>query len=485
VLKQCEGLTTAQIKGVPGLWEALSRYAVGDGDKALRIYDEFWWKMKLRERVIMDWTIRNYVRGRLRLNLGILQENLYKEEKERKDLLAALGLPDAKSLRSTKQFAEKLMHLGVDVEYKPNSKGDGLIPSFAKDDDFMRSRAGDPDPAVRLAIKGRLAFQSNIEITRTERLIRMARMTRGKMLVPLNFHAAHTGRFGGTEGINVQNFKKRSLLRRAITAPPGSCIVSADASQIEARLVGWLAGCKPIVDAFAAKRDLYSEFASVLFGRVVDKDRDKDERQVGKVSILQLGYQSGAAKLRKKLEGSGIVVSLEEAIDYVSTYRTTYKEIPELWRRVERALRACVVSGLSREVVLPNLLFTKEGIMLPSGRWIYYPNMRVNPESDQIEYWAAKYKVWKQLYGGSITENITQALARDVVTEVHVKYIDDVVMQGHDELVQLVPEEFAFDRLDETIAAMSVAPDYLEYPGLGKPPLSAEGYVSYYYASPD
>jgi DNA polymerase len=273
-------------------------------------------------------------------------------------------------------------------------------------------------------------------------------------------------------------------------APKGKRLVCVDASQIEARLVAWLAGCRTLTDTFAAGRDPYSEFAAIVFGHPVNRKDNPTERQVGKVSILQLGYQSGAAKLQKKLEGSGIVVGIEQATDYVDTYRSTYDEIPRLWRGMERSLRETVRSGLSRNYALENLLFTKLGILLPSGRWLYYPMLREAQEDEpannvfagQLVYWSAKYKVWKQLYGGSITENVIQAMARDVVTEVHATYIDDVVMQGHDELVQVVPEGIAPQRRLDTIREMSTAPAWCHHPTMGLPPLSAEGYISDCYA---
>jgi DNA polymerase len=489
-LKQCEGLRTDQIKGVPGLWDALATYAVGDGVKALKIYDTYWPKLSRREQVIQDWSIRNYLRGRLRIDIGLLHENLHREEAERASLLHQLGLESPQVLRSTKSFADHLMALGVDVEYKNGKKG--LIPAVAKSDEFMRTQAGSADPRVRLAVQGRLAFQSSMEITRTQRLIDMAEVTGGKMLIPLNYCAAHTGRFGGAENINVQNLKRGSLLRKAIKAPPGMKLVCVDASQIEARLVGWLAGCRKIADAFAAGRDLYAEFASVLYARPITKEKDPLERQVGKVSILQLGYQSGADKLQKKLEGSGIVVTPEQAVAYVSTYRSTYWEIRQLWKRAERTLLNVLRDdkGKPRQLVLPGLVVAKEGIKLPSGRWLYYPQLREvgidepanGVSAGQLVYWAARYKSWAQLYGGKIVENIIQAMARDVVIESQLQFIDDVVLQVHDDLVQVVPVEYAELRRQATIKALSTAPAWCKHPKLDYPPLSAEGYVSDCYA---
>jgi len=179
------------------------------------------------------------------------------------------------------------------------------------------------------------------------------------------------------------------------------------------------------------------------------------------------------------------VCSEEEALDYVTAYRTTYREIPAMWRAAERCLRACVEDQRARSFMIDGLIFTFQGIFLPSKRMIHYPAMRVDEDTGQLVYWAAKYKSWSQLYGGKIIENITQALARDVVTETHVKFRDDVVMQAHDEIVQLMPDDGrARARLDATIRDMSIAPDWLTHEGRGPPPLAAEGYVSYYYQNP-
>ena len=137
-------------------------------------------------------------------------------------------------------------------------------------------------------------------------------------------------------------------------------------------------------------------------------------------------------------------------------------------------------------------MFSKEGIRLPSDRWVYYPQLRTVTEAEianddrlapgQLVYWSSKYKSWVQLYGGKIVENLIQAFARDVVTEVHAHYAGDVVMQGHDELVQCVLAETAERRKVNTIRAMSVAPGWCKHPFMGYPPLSAEGYVSDCYA---
>jgi DNA polymerase len=323
-----------------------------------------------------------------------------------------------------------------------------------------------------------------LEISRTQRLLTMAQTTGGKMLVPLNYHAARTGRFGGSESINVQNLKKGSLIRRAIRAPDGFKLVSADASQIEARLVGWLAGCRNLTDAFRGGRDVYSEFASVAFNRPINKDDNPVERQTGKVSVLQLGYQSGGAKLQKKLEASGVVVDLATATFYVDTYRkAAYPEVPAMWYHAERLLRWCIQRKQAEQFMIEGLLFTHRGIKLPSDRWLLYDQMRIG-EGGVPEYYDTRYKMYKQLYGGRIIENISQSLARDVVTGVHAKFLDVVVMQEHDSLTLLVPAERAQEYYDDLIADMSLTPPWARHPVTGDLPLAAEGYVSEYYAKP-
>ena len=114
------------------------------------------------------------------------------------------------------------------------------------------------------------------------------------MPVPFKYSGAHTHRFSGDWSINLQNLPRDSELRKALRAPKGKVVVAVDTSQIEARINAMLSGQKDLVDAFREGRDVYCEFATVIYGRQITK-ADKVERFVGKTAVLSLGYGSGAA----------------------------------------------------------------------------------------------------------------------------------------------------------------------------------------------
>ncbi|MFN9909224.1 MAG: DNA polymerase, partial [bacterium] len=134
--------------------------------------------------------------------------------------------------------------------------------------------------------------------------MQIARRNRGRIPVPLKYYGAHTGRWSGTDKVNFQNLPsrdpKKKALKNAIIPPEGYVIINSDSSQIEARVLAWLAGQEDVVKQFANKEDVYSIFASSVYGRTITK-ANPTERFVGKTCVLGLGYGTGAAKLRHTL----------------------------------------------------------------------------------------------------------------------------------------------------------------------------------------
>ena len=143
----------------------------------------------------------------------------------------------------------------------------------------------------------RKAVKSRIAETRAQRFID-ATHDDGTISVPLRYYAAHTGRFGGTEKINMQNMPRNSELRKALCAPPGHLVFVADLSNIEARMLAWLADEDDLLAQFAAGDDIYSNLATEIYGRPINKHDDPTERFVGKTAVLGLGYGMGANKFR-------------------------------------------------------------------------------------------------------------------------------------------------------------------------------------------
>jgi len=300
------------------------------------------------------------------------------------------------------------------------------------------------------------------------------------MPVPYRYYGAHTGRFSGDGGFNFANLRRGSPIRDAIAAPKGWRIVHRDSSQIEARMVAWLAGCTRLTDAFREGRDVYSEFASRFYRRPITRT-DTRERFCGKTAVLSLGYGCGHEKFRHALfigaGGISVDLELQEALRLVFFYRDEYAEIPALWKRANRLLASMLEgSGDPVDATLPVVVRQRDGLALPNGLAIRYPHLRVEQmaltEGEQIVYDGPYGR--KRIYGAKMIENVTQALARIVVTDAMLRVACATgrhpIMSTYDSLDYCVreAEAEAFDRLLE--AEFAVAPPWAQ--GL---PLASEG----------
>jgi DNA polymerase I-like protein with 3'-5' exonuclease and polymerase domains len=294
-----------------------------------------------------------------------------------------------------------------------------------------------------------MGVKSTIEETRTERFIGIA--NRGMLPVPLRYYAAHTGRWGGDDKLNMQNLPRKSPLKKAICAPEGYVILDSDSSQIEARTLAWLAEQEDLVQAFERGEDVYRLMASAIYNKDPE-DVTKDERFVGKTTVLGCGYGMGHKKFRAQLKNFGVDLPAEECERIIYVYRETYPRIPMLWKSANNSLSAIlgnVSTPLGRDEVLA--VEGEEGIRLPNGLYLRYPNLRwveVNPgEKPQFVYDTRKGRsiVPNRIYGGKVVENVCQALARIVIgnqmLQVAKRY--RVVMTVHDAIGCIVPEREA------------------------------------------
>jgi len=265
----------------------------------------------------------------------------------------------------------------------------------------------------------------------------------------------------------MQNLPRSSPLKNAIEAPPGYMMVDSDSSQIEARTLAWLAEQNDLVEAFDRGEDVYKIMASSIYGKPVD-DIDKQERFVGKTTILGAGYGMGPTKFRAQLKVFGVDLPQEECERIISVYRQTYPMIPALWKQAGNALTAIAnnkTAPLGREGVLA--VEGVKGVRLPNGLYIKYPNLRrhVNDGgSEELVYDTKRGKavIPNRIYGGKVIENVCQALARIAIGEqmllVAKKY--RVVMTVHDAIACIVPEDEAAKGRALVEAAMRVRPKW-------------------------
>jgi hypothetical protein len=229
---------------------------------------------------LIDLTIRMFTDPVLQLDEGMLNVHLHKERQRKKELLENF---DKATLMSNPKFADLLTVHGVTPPMKKSPATGKETYAFAKTDEAFKALLGHENPSVQALVAARLGTRSTIEESRTERFIGIAR--RGAMPVPLRYYAAHTGRWGGDDKLNLQNLPRGSTLKKAILAPAGYMMIDSDSSQIEARTLAWLAGQDDLVEAFDRGEDVYKIMASAIYGRPV-ADITKDERFVGKTTIL-------------------------------------------------------------------------------------------------------------------------------------------------------------------------------------------------------
>lgn len=446
--------------------ERYAEYCCTDVEGTYRLFKHLKPLFPRSEFQIMDMTHRMYLEPKLELDAKLLAEAKQVEINKKAELLQKLsGIATKDVLMSNDKFADLLRGVGVDPPMKISLTTGKPTYAFAKGDpEFKAMREEyEDDPLVSLLLEARIGVKSTIQETRAGRLLDIA-LKFGKLRVPLNYYAAHTGRYGGTQKINMQNpprvVKKlgRAQIRYAMKAPKGHVVMAADLSQIEARIVSWLAECKILVDLFAAKADVYSAFATRAYKVEVVKGRSAEDdarRFVGKTCILGLGYGMGADKLKTTLNKDGVKVPLTEAQRFVSVYRDTYREIPELWWSLDRKIR--ILAGTGGKAEIGPVALTKGMVILPNGMPMYYNDL--THEND--EWWYRFGNEWRKLFGGKLTENIVQALARIVVMENMLTIRKELglqpVLQVHDELDYVVPEAQA-DRYAAAIGEIMAVP---------------------------
>lgn len=246
------------------------------------------------------------------------------------------------------------------------------------------------------------------------------------------------------------------LIRTAFIPSEGNKFVVADFSAIEARVIAWLAGEQWVNEVFATHGKIYEATASQMFGvpveRIVKGNLEYDLRQKGKVATLALGYQGGTSALIA-MGALQMGLTQEELPEIVQRWRQANKRICALWYAVDQAAIAAMQTA--RQQAINGLIFALEGdliygqsfltVRLPSGRKLFYPKPFL--KENQFGRMAIHYytvgqqtRKWEitSTYGGKMTENIVQAIARDCLAET-LRQIDhkglQTVFHVHDEVI--------------------------------------------------
>jgi DNA polymerase I-like protein with 3'-5' exonuclease and polymerase domains len=396
--------------------EELSRYGdycINDVELTHKLFAIMARKFPKQELRLIDATLRMFTEPTLDLDMGLLESHL-EDVKERKDkLLIDAGITDKKELMSNLKFAELLTSLGVVPPMKISLATEKETFAFAKNDEEFKELLEHEDDRVQALVAARLGSKSTLEETRTQRFIDISK--RGLLPVPVRYYAAHTGRWGGDDKINLQNLPSRGpngkKLKRSIIAPEGHSLIDCDSSQIEARVLAWLAGQNDLVSQFAAGEDVYKYMASSIYNVPAD-GVTKEQRFVGKTTILGAGYGMGAVKFQLQLQGMGVC----------------------------------------------------NAVILPSGLPMFYHGLAAEQGDRGPEYTYKTRKGPNRIYGGKVVENVCQAVARCIIGHqmllIAKRY--KVVLTVHDSIVCCVKDAELSEARKFVEECMRQTPDWAD-----------------------
>ncbi len=441
-------------------------YCVNDVDLTYKLFLIMAKYFPKRELKLIDLTLRMFVQPVLDLDLGLLEQHLT-DTRDRKDQLLEQANVSKDVLMSNDKFAELLLHLNVSPPKKLSPATGKDTWAFAKSDEGFKALAEHENPQVQALVAARLGTKSTLEETRTQRFIDIAK--RGLLPVPVRYYAAHTGRWGGDDKINLQNLPSRGVdgkkLKRSIIAPEGHTLIDADSSQIEARVLAWLAEQDDLTAAFRAGEDVYIKMSSRIYG-VQESDVTKDQRFVGKTTILGAGYGMGAMKFQAQLKNFGFDMDIEEARRVIKIYREANWKINKLWRDAQQVLVALSrkdEASLGLDGVL-KVMPQDNAIRLPSGLLLRYDDLGFDTTERGAEFHYQVRRGRNRIYGGKVIENVCQAIARCIIGEqmLQIAKKHRVVLTVHDSVVCCVRDEEVGEAQAYIEQCMRWTPDWAE-----------------------
>lgn len=500
----------------PNLERELAEYCKHDVFLCEEIFKRLAVSYPSKELQLIDMTLKMYTRPVLQLDQKMLIQALTEEGNIREALLQRLNI-DESELASNPKFAQILTGLGVTPPTKISKTTGKQTLALAKNDALFQALLNGSNEDVALLCEARLKVKSTTERTRAQRFLDISQ--RGPLPVPLSYYGAQTGRWTAAKGsaINMQNLKRKSFLRKAIMAPDGYQLVVGDLSQIEPRVLAWLADYDDMLNIFRAGGDPYAAFGGQMFNIPgLTKESHPDLRQSAKSALLGCGYGLGWSSFASQLltgflgappvryerafskalnvnkdmaerflEWSETEIKLRdiphtctyaELVHHaiaskriIDIYRATASPVVSFWDMCSSLLVSALVNG--KEHTHKCLTFRKGEIELPNGMCLRYPDLREVKDEKGRSQWVYGPDATK-LYAGKITNNVTQALARVVMTDgmLRVGKRYPVVGTVHDELIALVPDSEVEEAKTWVLAQMTMEPRYM--PGI---PLSADG----------
>ncbi len=468
VINVMSGVGLDAMRADQELYGRMKAYARRDVDVCRTVYRRLRDGLPVQEYAVVDMLLRMAICPSLSIDAGTCQKLIATEQEAKlahvQDVAAIFETPVDKTrgiLMSSAKLAAALSAAGFTVPMKVSPKTGKLIPAFAKTDGALQEMA-ERDEVANAIVEARYAVKSTLEETRAARYARAAELDwsrcqipvpKNAFPVPLRYAAAHTHRFGGDWKWNVQNLGRGSRLRDAVYAPEGMVLIATDASQIEARILAYIAGADLLLDAFRTGSDPYRLYASMLYGCNAN-EVTPEQRFNGKTAVLGLGYGLGARGFSNSLRiRTGKLYDVNEVDEMIRVYREQLApQVPILWRRANGFLRAMVRGGRRGApadytvdgVTVFSVNVSDKTIEFPGGLALHYNTLDISNDGDYI---LTKGGRAVRIFGAALVENIVQTLARLHITGVMVAVKAALELfpagQVHDELWYVVPAEDA------------------------------------------
>ena len=484
------------------LMDILANYCIQDVTLTYEAFKVMYKHFPEDELYLIHANIRMFCEPWLRVDTEIIQEEIDAQVTEKRAAYKKAGIP-LTVLSSNQKFGIYLETNGYELPAKENVKGEWIAALGQKDWAFLKFMAAHPELADVFA--ARKYAKSNIQESRARRFLSTAEKFDGFMPVPLKYYGAHTGRYSGGEALNLQNLPRinptdatSGRLRRSLCAPDGYSVIVSDLSNIEARVLAWISDNTELIQLYLTGGDPYLLMASKIYdfdyNDALTRKSEKSfkaMRNVGKVSVLGLGFGMGANKFWVTMNTGPmgmdpIPTTIDEAEHIVALYRETNFPVVDYWDKCDEIISQMLQGNVGLK--FGPLEIHNNNIILPNNMALQYPNLcmkedirghsfQYSPELNQY----GELKTRKYLWGGTLTENIVQALARIIITEQALaieKHLDDtygldqarIVHMVHDELIVVGPEKYAEAIYKSMIAIMSTPPSWA--PDL---PLESEG----------
>ena len=412
-----------------------------------------------------------------------------KVEQQRQELAHFLHFPTTeamlKAIRSRIEFPKLLAQVGGAVPMKWSDKQGKEIPATSKTDLEFTKMVNDSNPNVAMLVQAKLNLNSSIQRSRAQSLINMGG---GAIPIALSAYKAHTGRYtaggeGSSDGLNFQNLSKRDptqlTIRKALKVADGYKVVACDSSQVEARMLAWVAQQDDLVEQFREGRDPYAELAGKIYGldakAIHDAAKDgsdpnhdtyKTYRNVGKTAVLSAGYGVGAKKFSDTLLRSRVQLDPDlneheaKAARAHGIYRSSNSAIVSFWKVCGNVLAALNANDSVGEYgrfgrygmlsygkdFVPCTGYKSAYIGLPNGYRIWYPNLRMTDDGLVYDRFYHGKLIPNRIYSGACCENVIQSLAFHMMVWQACRMTDvgiPIKCNIHDAWIAVVPEKYA------------------------------------------